>query len=137
MPSALQTFTRSSQISPSHFCSFLSLLYAVFDKFMNDLADSWHGLYKKHLPTGATGPHFGLLKKGRLPLAFKNAFGVTGAFTGPKHVVDELVDEKIDAAASVKDFFQDVRKIILLNSSIIFINPLYPLNVFSRKLSVC
>ncbi|KAG7668657.1 hypothetical protein Ndes2526B_g03719 [Nannochloris sp. 'desiccata'] len=76
----------------------------IFDKFMNDLTDSWHGLYKKHLPTGATGPsHFGFFKKGRLPLSLKKEVGATGAVKGPKHIIDE----KIDAAASVKDFFQD------------------------------
>ncbi len=87
----------------------LSRYCAVFDKFIADLSDSWHGLYKKHLPTGATGPaHHGLFKKGRLPLTLKKALGMTGAFTGPKHIVHEIVDEKVDAAENVKSFFQDV-----------------------------
>jgi len=76
---------------------------------VNELTDNWHGLYKKHLPTGFTGPkEFGLFKKGRLPLAFEKAFGKTG-FTGPKDVVDKPVDEQLDGAESVRDFFQDVR----------------------------
>jgi hypothetical protein len=122
--SALQTFFRSSQ-TPSHSCSSLfPSFFTVFDKFMNDLTASWQGIYSKHLPTAATGPHHGLFKKGRLPLSFSKTFGHTGAFTGAHHIVDEIVSEKTDAANSVKTFFQDVRTIFLtLINSLSFLLP--------------